>query len=393
MISFRVRRLSLIAGFIAFCLPLVAAAQVLSDGQATGSAASAAGTYERALVERVDASSQSDSSGATQQVEVYHLRFLSGAFKNQTRDVVGEVGSNPYGLQPRAGDKVVVHIQPAADGSPAFFLESYDRRAAVIALVVLFLLTLIGLMGWQGVKVAFSIGLSLVLIGWVLIPAFLRGLNPVPIAILLGGLLTLLSAGLSTGWNRKSLVTAIGTMGGALVAYIISLFFARWAHLNGLSSEEDRLFFDKNPLLNPEGLLFAGIIIAAVGVVEDVAVSIASGVSEVKRANPQASLHELFVSGMVVGKDHMAALANTLLFAYVGGALSTLLLYQQFGSSWLKFMNFDNVVDEVIRSLAGTIGLVFTVPITAWLSALVMFKSKMTDEPGVVSHVHVHHHT
>jgi uncharacterized membrane protein len=118
--------------------------------------------------------------------------------------------------------------------------------------------------------------------------------------------------------------------------------------------------------------MFAGLIIAAAGVLEDVAVSIASSVSEIRRHHPQASFKELFMSGMVVGKEHMGALANTLIFAYVGASLSTLLLYSQFDGSWLKFINFDSVTDEVIRSLAGTIGLVFTVPITALLAAWVM---------------------
>ncbi len=122
----------------------------------------------------------------------------------------------------------------------------------------------------------------------------------------------------------------------------------------------------------------AGIIIASMGVVEDVAVSIASGVEEVREANPTATFKALFRSGMVIGRDHMGALANTLVFAYVGGSLSTLLLYTQYGGSWAKFINFDSVVDEIIRSLAGTIGLVFTVPITALLAAWFAVRSKST---------------
>ena len=180
-------------------------------------------------------------------------------------------------------------------------------------------------------------------------------------------------------------------MGGASVAYLISWIFADWAHFNRLSTAEDRLFFDKNPGLNPRGPLFAGIIIASAGVVEDVAVSIASGIAEVKRANPRLSFRQLFQAGMTIGNDHMSALANTLIYAYVGGSLSTLLLYTQFGGSWLKFVNFDSVVDEVIRSLSGTIGLVFTVPITALLTAWAFQKRNVTQEEvgrGHVGHTH-----
>ncbi len=351
------------------------------------------GRYERAMVEAVKRNEEQTVNGG-RQVESYTVRFLSGPLDGQTRDIVNDVGSNPYGIQPRQGDKVVILIQSSADAGQTFYVEGYDRRSAMIWLVVLFVLSLVLLAGWQGLKVAASILISIALIGYVLIPAFLRGVNPIPIAIVLSGVFTLVSSGFSMGWNRKTYVTAIGTMGGALVAYLISWIFADWAHLNGLSTEEDRLFFNQNPSLNPRGLLFAGIIIASAGVVEDVAVSIVSGLAEVKRANPRLAFRELFKAGMTIGNDHMSALANTLVYAYVGGSLSTLLLYSQFGGSWLKFINFDNVVDEVIRSLSGTIGLIFTVPISALLTAWFFQKRNVSQEEagsghgGHTGHIH-----
>lgn len=329
------------------------------------------GQYEHGIVESVRLTDEAVAQGA-QQIKLYSVRFRSGPLKGQTRDIRSDVGSNPYGLEPREGDSVVLFLQTGGPDGWFIFLEGYDRRSALIWLVILFVATLVLLSGWQGFKVALSIGISIALIGYVLIPLFLRGANPVPIAIFLAGVFTLLASGASTGWNRKALVTAIGTMGGALVAYLISIVFVDWARLSGLGTEEDRMFFGNNPTLNPRGILFSGIIIAAVGVLEDVAVSIASGVAEVRRHQPSATWRQLFTSGMVVGRDHMGALANTLVFAYVGASLSTLLLYSQFGGSWLKFINFDSVADEVVRSLTGTIGLVFTVPITAALAAWVM---------------------
>lgn len=362
-----------------------------SDAPAASSA-QVEGSYERAVVESVSIQDQKTTSTG-QQVQVYRMRFLSGPSDGKVQEIRSDVGSNPYGLVPAIGDKVVIFIQPGQDGSSSYYLEGFDRRAALISLVALFVLMLIVLSGWQGFKVALSIAISIALIGYVLVPLFLRGYNPVPIAIVLSGIFTLISTGLSTGWNRKSLVTAVGTVGGAMVAYAVSWLFADWAHLSGLATEEDRLFFDKNPLLNPRGLLFAGIIVASAGVVEDVAVSIASGVAEVRKANHRLTMRELFRAGMVIGNDHMAALANTLVYAYVGGSLSTLLLYTQFGGSWLKFINFDSVVDEIVRSLSGTIGLIFTVPITALLAAWAIKNESISSlESDTSSHGHSHHH-
>lgn len=349
------------------------------------------GTYERAIVQSVRTMTATTTNGA-QQLQIYEVQFLSGALEGKTRTISSDVSSNPYMLEPHRGDKVLILIQPNPNGGdPLLFLEGFDRRTAVYWLIALFVFTLVLISGMQGLKVAFSIFLSILLIGFVLIPSFLKGLNPVPIALVLSVILTAISTGFSTGWNRKSFVTVVGTLGGVMVAWLIASLFAEWSHLAGLASEEDRLFFDKNPELNPQGLLFAGIIIAAMGVVEDVAVSIASGVMEVYRANSQLTFKQLFRSGMVVGRDHMGALANTLVFAYVGGSLSTLLLYAQHGSSWAKFINFDVVVDEILRSLAGTIGLVFTVPITALLAAWFALRLKPSrDTAGRTTQPHAH---
>ncbi len=327
------------------------------------------GTYESAIILKADSILEETDSGGVQ-IQAIDVEFLSGPLKGQTRRIASDVSGNPYGLKPEIGDKVLIYLQPNPEGGEAYaFLEGFERRAAIYWLVALFVLTLVLLAGWQGLKIAASIIISVLLIGFVLIPAFLNGLNPIPVTFALIAVLTTITTVFTVGWNKKAFVTIIGTLGGTLVAYLIATLFSGPAHLSGLSTEEDRLFFSKNPQLDPRGLLFAGIAIAAMGVVEDVAVSISSGVMEVREANHRLGFKELFRSGMVVGRDHMGALANTLVFAYVGASLSTLLLYTQYGGSWAKFLNFDLVVDEIVRSLAGTIGLVFTVPITALLAA------------------------
>ncbi|MFH1078088.1 MAG: YibE/F family protein [Patescibacteria group bacterium] len=328
------------------------------------------GSYERAIVRNVTEQSVEHEGGADLKAS-YTIEFLSGPLKGTERVITGDLASNPYDIELRVGDRVVIFLQPNPSGEEPFaYIEGFDRLGAILWLIVLFVGVLVLLAGWQGFKVAFSIAISIALIGFILIPAFLKGMNPVPVAMALAVAFTTIASALTMGWNRKTWVTMAGTLGGVVVAYVISHIFSGLTHLQGLATEEDRLFFSKNPLLDPRGLMFAGVIIAAMGVVEDVAVSISSGTTEIARANPRLGFRDLFRSGMVIGRDHMGAMANTLIFAYVGASLSTLLLYSQYGGSWLKFLNFDAVTDEIIRSLAGTIGLVFTVPITAILAAL-----------------------
>lgn len=336
------------------------------EGQASGSKQS--GAYESARLISIQRDTDGDSQSGTQK-ETYLLEIRSGELKGKQVAISSDIDANPYRIQAREGDKLVVFIQKDANGNTEIYLEGFDRRNAIMCLVALFVLLLVLLSGWQGMKVAFSITVSLAVIGWVLIPAFLRGINPVPVAILLSAILTLFSSGLSFGWNKKTVITTIGTLAGTLFAFFISSIFAHWGHLSGLATEDDRLFFSENPMLNPHGLLFAGIIIAAMGIIEDVAVSIASGVEQVGRANPSTSFKSLFMAGMIIGKDHTAAMANTLIFAYVGASLSTLLLYTQYDANWLKFLNFESVSVEIVQALGATIGLMLTVPVSALLSA------------------------
>jgi uncharacterized membrane protein len=370
--------MSVIAISASLLLPLAAGAQdseTDSNSANNVTTAQQQGTYESGRV--LDVRQDTVTSTRTGQLQqIYEVELRSGSTAGQHITISSDVDTNPYQLDPRKGDKIVVYVLPDDQGVIHYYLEGFDRRMPLAWLVGLFVTTLVLLAGWQGFKVAFSIILSIGIIGWILIPAFLKGANPVPIAMLLVGILSFVSAGLSLGWNRQAFVTAVGTIGGVIIAFLISYTFANWSHLAGLSTEEDRLFFAQNPLLKPAGLLFAGIIIAAMGVVHDVAVSIASGVEQVRHANNRLSFKELFRAGMVIGRDHMSALANTLVFAYVGASLSTLLLYSQYGGSWLKFLNFDTAADEVIRSLSGTIGLVFTVPITALLAAWLVGRTR-----------------
>lgn len=347
------------------------------------------GVYESARI--ISVSIQGSGDDRSQKLaQSYEAEIRSGEFKGKTITINGSVGSNPYQLQPKQGDKIVLFIQQTDEGDLSYYLEGFDRRIPLFWLIALFVISLAILSGWQGIKVSLSIAISIGLIGYVLIPSFLKGMNPVPIAIILSGAFTLISSGFAFGWNKKTISTTLGTIGGTLIALLISSLFASWSHLNGFSSEEDRMFFSQHATLDPKGLLFAGIIIASMGVIEDVAVSITSGIEQVFRANPNTSFKSLFTSGMIIGKNHTAAMANTIIFAYVGASLSTLLLFSQYDSNWLKFFNFDTVTEEIVRSLSATIGLFFTVPITALLATWFIHSRKSKESPEITKKTLIH---
>ncbi|MGB4018838.1 MAG: YibE/F family protein, partial [Syntrophomonadaceae bacterium] len=172
------------------------------------------------------------------------------------------------------------------------------------------------------------------------------------------------------GFSRKAAAATLGTLGGLLVAGFLAVLVGDLAALQGLATEEERILSMVDLPLDMRGLLFAGILIGAVGAVMDVAMSISSAIEEVRFANPDLGSWALVRSGMRVGRDIMGTMANTLILAYTGGSLPFLLLYLAYELPPAMILNSELIGAEVIRALAGSIGLIVSVPITAVIAGL-----------------------
>jgi len=303
------------------------------------------------------------------------LKILNTKLKNQEFTLINEVSTNPLDIKLSQGQKILVNIEEFENEQYQVYIVGYYRITGIILLTILFVVLLILLGGKQGFKTVISLIISILLIFKILIPQILNGQNPLLISLIISLLVAIITLFLIAGVNKKALIAILGTLGGLIFAILISYIFVRLTYLNGLASEEARILFSKFPQINPEGILFSGIIIAALGAVMDVAMSIASSLSEIKNNNKDISFIQLFNSGIRVGKDIIGTMSNTLIFAYVGVSLPLLLLYEQFGDSYLNFINLDFITDEIVRSLGGSIGLIAVIPITAILGAF-LYRSK-----------------
>ena len=163
-------------------------------------------------------------------------------------------------------------------------------------------------------------------------------------------------------------------LGAILIATIFSLLINNFSHLNGLGTEDMRIFAINNPNFNFQGILFAGIIIGALGAIMDVAVSISSGLQEVRNHKPNIGFQELLSSGMNIGRDIMGSMLNTLIFAYVGVSIAIILIISQNGIGLIEFLNYGFVTEEIVRSLIGSLGLLATIPVTALAAGLIQKK-------------------
>lgn len=310
----------------------------------------------------------------TQQVKA---KVTSGKYKGEIFEIQNDLSNNDvYDIIVKKGDKIVVMIEEYQDGAVAFVAD-YSRGDYILYLIILFMALILIIGKSKGIKAIVSLGLTMVSIIYILLPAILKGANPIPISIGISIGVTIITIFLVGGINSKSTAAIIGTTAGVIIAGLISYYVGTKIKLTGLSAEEASMlmYIPQGITFNFKNLLFSGIILGALGAVMDVGMSVASSIEEIHRANNDLSQKELFKSGMNVGKDVMGTMTNTLILAYAGSSIPMLLLFMAYETSLTKIMNLDVIATEIVRSLSGSIGLVLTIPITA-LVASILIKDK-----------------
>ena len=211
-----------------------------------------------------------------------------------------------------------------------------------------------------------------------MLPLMLGGMHPVLAAIIIVFLSTFVTLWLVAGLNKKSITAIIGTLSGVLIATLIAYIFSDLAHLSGgtMQDTEALLYVSETSKLQIKGLLLAGILIASLGAVMDVAMSISSSMFELASVSSKLTTRELIRSGMNVGTDMIGTMTNTLILALAGGSLSTVILIYSATISELQLVNLDVLGTELIQGIAGSIGIVITVPITVLIGAYMCIKKK-----------------
>lgn len=280
----------------------------------------------------------------------------------------------------KVGSRVIVRLDYDEQGNPMIIaINSYDRSGMIIALAFIFIVLLILLGGKKGVGALGGIGFTVFSIWFFLIPLLERGYPTIPATILLITITVIVSLYLLNGYSKKTVVATIGTIGGVVIAGLVAYLAGAITPINGfnMGEAEELVLRTSGEGLRISGLLVSGILISALGAVMDVAMTITSAVSELYHMKPSARVKELFTSGMNIGRDAMGTMANTLILAFAGASLNMLLLFRVFDYPYIQIFNSDLMTIEIIQGLAGSIGIVLTVPIVAILSAMAYGKKTM----------------
>lgn len=314
--------------------------------------------------------------------QVVTLKILNTKFKGQIVKV-DHIPSTMAGMEinVKKGNKVILWIEEnpttaeSPDGSPLFAITDFARSNYAYWIIILYGILLVALGRLKGLKALASLMITLGLLFLVLFPLALKGVNPIFITVLISLVVSLVTFRIIGGKTIKTISATLGTFSGVVLAGIIAILFGKLMHLSGMSTEEAKiLLYSLNVNINFEGLLFSGIIIGALGAIMDVGMSIASAVNEVRKVHPEASFENLFKSGMQVGRDIMGTMANTLILAYTGGSLPLLLLIIASRASIAKTINLELISLEILRAMAGSIGLVLCIPVTALISGYLYSK-------------------
>lgn len=297
------------------------------------------------------------------------IKIVSGKFKGETVLTQHHLMDNRmYDINVKVNSQVLLEIESDGDNIINAYITDYVRDRYVYLLGAVFILLLLVIGRLKGLKTVLTLFLTLFAVFKFLIPSILKGYNPILIAILIATGVTVITILIVGGINKKSVSAILGTLGGIIFAGLLAYIAGSFASLTGLSSEEAQLLlyapiqFD----VDYRGLLFAGIIIGALGAVMDVSMSIASSMDEIRKADESISLIKLWNSGMNVGKDIMGTMSNTLILAYVGTSIPLILLVTVYGTPLMKIINLDMITTEFIRALSGSIGLILSIPITAF---------------------------
>jgi uncharacterized membrane protein len=315
------------------------------------------------------------------------IRLESGPDEGGTATLA--LGGTGLAPELEAGDPIRVSAaEVPGGGEPTYTLVDFERRSPMLILALVFAALVVLFGRLRGAMSLLGLGISLALIVVFVVPAILDGESPLAVAVIGSLAVMLVTISLAHGLGPKSVAAMLGTSISLLLVALLAEGATELTNLTGLSSEEATLLNLNVAEISLDGLLVAGMVIGALGVLDDVTVSQASTVLALRATRPGQSLGELYRGALGVGRDHVSATVNTLVLAYVGSSLPVLLLFSSGSLGFTDVINTEIVAKEVVAMLAGSIGLIAAVPLTTLLAAALSKSAPAAPADAVQAHTH-----
>ncbi len=302
------------------------------------------------------------------------LLGLTGEFKGRvvTFNGISEVdvaNSQNY----KIGDRVVVNYVKSIQGEDEYYVVDFVRRGYLYALAIIFALTVLAVGRWKGLKSIVGLVLSFVVIMYFILPLILNGHNPLLVGLTGSFLILTIIIYITEGLNKKAHLAIVSILLSLSIILFLSWLFTKLTRLTGLAQEEAVFLIGAtNTPVNFQGLLLAGILIGAVGVLDDVIVGQIEAVKQIREANPNYTLWQTFRAAYTIGNTHLGAIVNTLFLTYTGASLPLLLLFklnQNPPVGFTQAINNEVIATEIVRTLVGSIGVALSLPLATFLAA------------------------
>lgn len=280
----------------------------------------------------------------------------------------------------------------ASQSATTWVIADYDRQEPLLALGLMFVAIVLFVGKWRGLWSLVALMASFLVITLITLPMMVNGWNAIGVSILTAGIILPINFYLSHGWKLKTHLAIGSTILALLLTSWLAQFFIKAAHLSGIASEEAGfLLIEKPGLINFQSLILAGVIVGALGILDDVTVSQTSVIFELKAVNANLNWQELYKRGMRIGQDHISSMVNTLILVYTSAALPLLLLFSHNAKPFSELINLEIIAEEIIKTLTGSIGLIFAAPLATFVAALVLSQSKFKNfSQPKESHSHLH---
>lgn len=320
---------------------------------------------------------ENDVSGMAGSQDV-RVKIMTGEHKGKIMEA-GNLNGYLYGANCKVGTKVIVQLSHYEDTLSAN-VYGYDRGTQIYVLIGLFIVVLCVIGGRRGIYSAIALIFTFICLIALYLPMLYQGWNPFVATILTVCIITVVSLLLIGGYTKKTLCAVLGTIAGVAVSGCVAMIFGKLAHISGYNTEdiEQMILISQNSKLQVGDLLYAGILIASLGAVMDVAMSISSTIQEIHDKSPGLTRRELFHSGIRVGRDMMGTMSNTLILAFAGSSLNTMILIYAYNFPYRQIINMYSIGIEILRGISGTIGIIMAVPFVSFIASTMLKKKKIT---------------
>jgi uncharacterized membrane protein len=339
--------------------------------------------YFRAKVLEVTEKGDRMIGGIAQPYQKLLIRIESGSEKGKTMRIdQGLLFTVRDSQLVNSGDDVILTKTITPDNSSIYVITDKYRIPPVIIIAIIFVLLVVSFAGLKGITSLLGMILSVIILLQYIVPEILAGKDPITVTLIGSFGIALVSLYLAHGFNKRISIAVVSTLISLSISVLLAQLFVFFAHLTGSANEEAYMLQTGVAMINLRGLLLGGIIIGALGVLDDITTGQAAAIDEIHKTNPNLTFKELYTKGISIGKEHIASLVNTLVLAYAGASLPIFLLFvllKEQQPLWVT-LNSEFVIEEFIRTLVGSTTLIIAVPLTTCIAAYVYGNKTKTQK-------------